>query len=93
MIIPLMVLISFALSAVTIFLPLPRMLVGAVTGGQLAAPGHTPVDLVQNAYLAHASALVLSLVGAGTILGLLTLVISGRMALGRRRWPPPGGSG
>jgi hypothetical protein len=93
MIIPLMVLISFALSAVTIFLPLPRMLVGAVTGGQLAAPGHTPVDLVQNAYLVHASALVLSLVGAGTILGLLTLVISGRMALGRRRWPPPGGSG
>ena len=92
MVIPMMVLISVTLSALTILLPWPRMLVNAAAGGQLAAPEHTLVDLVQNAYLAHASALVFSLVGAGAILGLLMLVISGRMALGRRRWPPPGGS-
>jgi hypothetical protein len=87
MIIPLMALISIGLTGLTILWPFPPVLSGAVTDGQLVPPSYTPVELVQNAYLAQASALLISFLVAAVILGLLMLVISGRMALGRRRWP------
>jgi hypothetical protein len=89
-IIPLMALISVTLTAFTMLLPFPSVLAGAAIDGQLAPPGHTLVELVQNAYLAQVNALLISLVVAGAVVGLLMLVISGRMVLGRRRWPPPG---
>jgi hypothetical protein len=87
MIIPLMALISIGLTGLTILWPFPPVLSGAVTDGQLVPPSYTLVELVQNAYLAQASALLISFLVAAVILGLLMLVISGRMALGRRRWP------
>lgn len=85
MVIPLMPLLSVTLGAATILVRFPRLLVRAGAGGWLEVPGHSPADLVQNIYLAQASGLLFSLVGAGAIVGLLMLVIGGRMALGRRR--------
>jgi hypothetical protein len=93
MIIPLMALVSTGLTTITVLVPFPPVLAGAATGGQPALQGLTPTALVQNNYLAHVSALLISLVVAGIVVGLLMLVISGRMTLGRRRWPSPGGLG
>jgi signal transduction histidine kinase len=87
MITPLMALIAISLTALTIFAPFQSALADTAAGGQLVPPGHTSIGLAQNAYLTGPSAILISLLGAAAILGLRLLVTSGRIALGRRRWP------
>jgi hypothetical protein len=58
-----------------------NQLVEVLVGREFAAQEFTLAELVRDVYLAQASALLTAFVAATAVIGLLTLIISGIMAL------------
>jgi signal transduction histidine kinase len=85
MIIPPMASISGAVSIVMITVRSVKVLASRTYTEQPYVPNYTLVELVRDAYLTQARAFLISFVGAITSVGLLTLIISGIIAIVKRR--------
>jgi hypothetical protein len=85
MIIPPMASISGAVSIVMITVRSVKVLASRTYTEQPYVPNYTLVELIRDAYLTQARAFLISFVGAIASVGLLTLIISGIIAIVKRR--------